>query len=110
MEAGHGSGFFAPAHRWTHIREVDAVGWAVALFRREAIGVLDEDYYIGFRGVDDTDNCLEMHDRGWKIMYNGFGAAYHILGSSASLTEKATRETNENIRRFRRKWGKRSSM
>jgi len=110
MEAGYGIGRDQAAHRWTHIREVDAVGWAVVLFRRAALTELDEDYYIGFRGVDDTDNCYEMRGRGWKIMYNGFGSAFHTPRSSAGLTTQAMLDTNENIYRFRRKWRKRYKM
>ncbi len=100
-------GMHEPSHRYTHYREVNAIGWAVVLIRRVAIppGGLDEITYIGFRGADDTDNCLEIKRRGWKIMYNGYGAAYHKLSTClGGGTEQGQRESAENYRRFIEKW------
>ncbi len=100
-------GMHAPSHRFTHIREVNAVGWACVLIRRESLppGGLDEETYIGFRGADDTDNCLEIIKRGYKVMYNGCGAVYHILSScQGGGTERGKEEMAENYRRFREKW------
>ncbi len=115
MEAGeivHDDGFrpnigtYEPSHRYTHIREVNAIGWACVLLRRAALPPkLDEDTYIGFRGADDTDNCLEIIKRGWKIIYNGYGAVYHILSScQGGGTEEGWKESAENYRRFTEKW------
>ncbi len=100
-------GMGEPSHRYTHIRPVNAIGWAVVLIRRAAIpvGGLDETTYIGFRGADDTDNCLEMVKAGWKIIYNGCGAAYHKLGACVGGgTDEGKAETAENWRRFIEKW------
>jgi len=100
-------GMHAPSHHFTHIREVNAIGWSAVLIRRAALpeGGLDEDTYIGFRGMDDSDNCLEMRKRGWKIMYNGYGAVYHKLGAClGGGTEEGRRESAENYRRFVAKW------
>lgn len=97
-------GVGADKEKYTYVKEVEAVAWAAVLIRKEALpeGGLEENYYIGFRGVDDTDNCLEIHKRGWKIYYNGYGMVYHEPSSSAS--EKTHEETMENIRRFNEKW------
>lgn len=97
-------GVGAPKEQYTYAKEVEAVAWAAVLLRREALpeGGLDENFYIGFRGVDDTDNCLEIHKRGWKIWYNGYGTVYHEPTSSAN--EKNYAQTEENIRRFNQKW------
>lgn len=95
------------SHRHTYIREVDAVGWSVVLMRRGAIpeGGFDESFYIGWRGSDDTDNCLEMKKRGWKIIYNGLGTVYHQLSSCmGGGTEQGRMESAENYRRFKEKW------
>ena len=100
-------GMHEPSHRYTHIREVDAVGWAVILLRRAALPVngLEEDYYIGFRGSDDVDNCLEMKKRGWKVIYNGYGAAYHKLGACIGLdSQQGQIDSMENSRRFQERW------
>lgn len=94
-------------HRHSYIREVDAVGWSAILIRRNAIpeGGFDENFYIGWRGNDDTDNCLEMKKRGWKIMYNGLGTVYHQLSSCmGDGTEQGRMESAENYRRFKEKW------
>lgn len=100
-------GMHEPSHRYTHIREVHAVGWACVLIRRAALpedGV-DESTYIGFRGADDTDNCLEMKRRGWKIIYNGCGSVYHKLSAClGGETEQGRLESAENYRRFIEKW------
>ena len=96
-----------PAHRYTFMCEVPAVGWALALFRRSAFpdGV-DEDYYIGFRGWDDVDWCYDLRKRGYKVMYCGFGAAYHNEGATRiTRTEEFYNDAKENIRRFFARWG-----
>ncbi len=94
-------------HRYTHSRDTLAIGWAAVLIRRVAIpDELNEDYYIGFRGSDDMDNCLEMRKRGWQIKYNGFGAVYKKLGQSdlAKSDGIHREEIRENYRRFKEKW------
>ncbi len=98
-------GMYEPGHRYCSIREVPAIGWAVVLIRKAAMFHLDEDFLIGFRGADDTDNCLEFRKRGWKIYYNGMGAAYHIMHScQGGGTDKGVKEMTENYLRFAEKW------
>ncbi len=100
-------GSLEPGHRYSHIREVNAIGWACILIRRAALPRegLDEDYYIGFRGVDDWDNCLEIRKRGWKIFYDGLGVVYHKFGASqGNGTKQGQEELAENCRRFEEKW------
>jgi GT2 family glycosyltransferase len=100
-------GMHAPSHQFTHIREVQSVGWAVVLVRKAAMmeQPLDEDYYIGFAGPEDTDICLEFKRRGWKIIYNGIGSAYHKCSSSnGGGTPEGIANVNENWRRFKEKW------
>ncbi len=96
-----------PSHRLPGIYEVDAVQWAFALLRKEAVeGNLDEDLFNGFKGVDDIDNCFVVKKKGWEIWYCGYGVGYH--------TPKATRQDNtldgktlnaQNMEKFYRRWG-----
>lgn len=91
-------------HLFCHIRECDVIGFAVVLLRREALN-FEEDFYIGFRGWEDVHNCLEMRERGWKIMYCGLGAAIHELSSSQGrVGERGREECSENGRRFIERW------
>ncbi len=100
-------GMYEPGHRYNHIREVNAVGWAVVLLRRAALPPegLDESFYIPWRCVADLDFCLEVKKRGWRIYYNGMGVVYHILSASqGGGTEQGRKECAENCRRFEEKW------
>ena len=95
------------AHRYTFMNEMPAIGWALSLFRRSAFpNGVDEDYYIGFRGFDDVDWCYDLRNRGYKIMYCGFGAAYHNEGATRiTRTEEFNADVRENTRRFFARWG-----
>lgn len=98
-------GMHEPGWDFTHVRETDAVGWAAVLLKREAIGILDEDTYIGFRGWDDVDNCLTLWENGWKIVYSGFGTVIHKLGSSQGHnTPEGVQECSQNAKIFEAKW------
>lgn len=100
-------GMYEAGHRHSYVREVDAVGFAVALLRRAAIpkGGFEEDYYIGFRGSDDVDNCLEIQQRGWNIIYCGLGCAYHELRAcQGGGTREGFEEMVENSKRFAKRW------
>ncbi len=96
------------SHRYSHVREVNALGWAVVLVRRAAIpeGGFNETYYNGFHCNLDMDNCLEMRRRGWKIIYNGLGCVYHKIGMSdpKKSDKQARQELRENFYRFIDKW------
>ena len=93
-------------HRYTFINEVPAVGWALALYRRSAFPDGMEDYYIGFRGWDDVDWCFDLRKRGWKVLYCGFGAAYHKEGATRKVrTQEFNDDVNENTKRFFDRWG-----
>jgi len=88
--------------------ELDSVGWALVLLRRLAIpvGGLEMDYYIGFRGYDDVDNCLQIKKNGWKVVYCGFGAATHYAGATRfTNTLENFKEHEENRKRFLKRWG-----
>ncbi len=99
-------GMYEPGHRYSHVREVNVIGWAVVLLRRAAIPPEGFDNrYIPWRCVADLDNCLEIKKRGWKIYYNGLGVVYHKLGASqGNGTDEGRREAGENCKRFEEKW------
>jgi len=86
--------------------EVAMLPWAAVVIRRASLpeGGLDEETYIGFRGADDLDHCLEIRKRGWKIICNRLGIIYHTPTATGGLDDKSRSETEENARRFARKW------
>ena len=109
---------FEGGHRYNIVAEVPIIGWAAVVIRRATLPEegLDEDYYIGFRGIDDTDNCLEIRKRGWKIVYMGLGVVLHQPESSEAKVVEGTMvnvsamqrrmDGVENAERFKKKWGK----
>jgi len=104
-------------HRHTFVREVELVGWALVLIKREAFPQpLDTVGYIGFRGYDDVDNCMELRRRtkklkngeevNWKVIYCGLGAAYHKAGATRYRDdENYSLEHEYNRKSFLKKWG-----
>lgn len=81
-----------PGHRLSTVYEVNACQWAFAMHRVEAIkGLLDEDLFNAHKGWDDIDNCFQVKKAGWKLMYDGLGAAYHY--------PRSTRGDNSNVAR-----------
>lgn len=100
-------------HRATFISEVFAIGGALYLIKREAIATLkggkyDTESYIGFRGWDDLDLCLSIRKAGWKVMYNGYGVAFHqglVTKADGIADEKFIREFEHNRDVFLSKWG-----
>lgn len=101
-------GFGDPGHRWTHLREVDAVGFCIVFLRREYVYPLEENYYHGFCGFDDVDACFQARKKGHKVYYCGYSAAYHYAYVTRGIPESWDRETNkkyeENRFRFGERW------
>ncbi|MBA7602028.1 hypothetical protein ES703_09113 [subsurface metagenome] len=97
-----------PSHHHVRVIGVNAIAFCAILMRRAAIpkGGWDESTYIGFRGVEDIDNCLTIRKAGWRILYNGFGSVYHEPHGSDPkyANEKVKDEMLENHRRFSNKW------
>ena len=92
--------------RHTQVKEVPAVGFALVLFRREVFPQgLDTTTYLGWRGFDDIDACLDAGQRGWKVVYCGVGSAYHEAGRTSRENPNYGRETEINRQTFVRKWG-----
>lgn len=98
-----------PSHHRIYVSRVNAIAFCAILMRRTTIpeGGWDETTYIGFRSIDDVDNCLTVREAGWKILYNGFGSVYHKPESSDSQyasNKKMGGEIIENQKRFYEKW------
>ena len=95
-----GSG--ASPEEFTYVKGVKAIGCCAFLMRRAAVpkGGWDEDTYIGFRCVEDLDNCLSIVEKGWKILYNGMACVYHQPSSSSG----SDGGNQENYNRFKGKW------
>lgn len=93
-------------HRLAGTYECDAAQWAMVLLRREAIPVLDEDVFYGFRGWDDIDNCFAVKKAGWKIFYCGQGVYYHYpRATRGDDSEIATKENAVNGEQFYKRNG-----
>ena len=96
-----------PGHRYSLAFEVDAVQWAFAMLRREAvIGNLGENTFYGFRGWDDIDNCFAVKKAGWKIIYCGASAGYHEpRATRGNDSKEAEQENRVNGVAFMKRWG-----
>ncbi len=95
-----------PSHRLSSIYRVEAVQWAFALLRKEAIGHLEEDLFNGFKGVDDIDNCFVVKDKGWEIFYCGLGVGYHDPKATRGDNSLEAKKLNaENMVTFYKRWG-----
>jgi N-acetylglucosaminyl-diphospho-decaprenol L-rhamnosyltransferase len=72
-------------------RPVDWVAGACMLIRREvidAIGLMDEGYFLYF---EEVDYCLRARRRGWPCWYVPESRVMHIAGQSSGLTERDRR-------------------
>ncbi|HEV2076022.1 MAG TPA: glycosyltransferase family 2 protein [Thermoleophilaceae bacterium] len=76
------SQYRAPAMPEGGAGEVDAVGGAFMLARREAmaeVGLLDEGYRLY---IEDLDWCYRFKERGWKVWSEGRVEALHAKGAT----------------------------
>ncbi len=96
-----------PSHRLSGIYQVEAVQWAFALLRKQAVvGNLDEDLFNGFKGVDDIDNCFVVKDKGWDIFQCGLGVGVHEPKASRGDNSLEGKKLNaENMTTFYKRWG-----
>lgn len=100
------------SHRQSSIYECPAVQWAFCMVRKEAVcdknGVpnLPTGVYNGFKGWDDIDNCLVLRNRGWKVVYDGYGVGYHHpRATRATMTDEGHDQNRQNARVFYKRWG-----
>jgi len=94
-----------PGHRFSFVYEADAVGSNCCLFRREAVKQgFDYSFYIPFGGFEDIDYCLQLKERGWKILYCGYGAVYHDGAATRGDNPAFWDNFNENKKRFDVRW------
>lgn len=64
--------------------EVDSVGGAALMIRREVIedvGLLDERYFMYW---EDVDWCYRIKRRGWKVYYHPHAPIIHLDGKSSN--------------------------
>ncbi len=73
-------GYYLPVP-W--IREVQAVGFALVLFRANVVQpVIDAITYEGFNALDDVDTCFEVRKTGKLVVCNWAGSAFHKAGAT----------------------------
>jgi len=96
-----------PGYSLSTIYEVDAIQWAFALLRKEAVeGNLDENLFHGHKGWDDIDNCYVVRSKGYKILYCGYGVGIHRPKSTRSdASLDGYRKNKENGYIFYKRWG-----
>ena len=97
--------------RWTklpqipkHASEVDWVGGASMIIRREVfqnIGVLDEGYYTHY---EDVDFCFNARKAGWSVWYIPDSRVTHLVGQSTGLTVKNPKRFPEYFFGARRRY------
>ena len=97
-----------PGHLLCNSFEREAVQWAFAVHRKEALmGNLEEGIFHGFLGWDDIDNCYVLRKKGYKILYSGNGAGYHIPRATRGLNgsdKEGFIKNYENAEIFRKRW------
>jgi len=94
----HAPGAFAAVN---HRRELQCVTGACMAVRRavfDAVGGFDEGYRNGY---EDVDFCLQVRQRGGRIVYQPASVLYHLESQTAG------RKTNDeaNGRRLMERWG-----
>jgi len=81
--------------------DVDFVSGCAMLVRREAIesvGVLDEDYFLYY---EETDWCVRLASRGWRMVYEPTARMYHKVSATLGLGSPITDYyMNRNVLRF----------
>jgi len=99
------------ATMWTHVREVQAIGFCCAFLRRKYCYPLPTGEFVGFSGFDDVDTCFQMRERGFKVIYCGYSSSYHHthgaragMGFVSGDHQEAIDKYQENRFRFLTKW------
>lgn len=75
--------YLGKEHHFKEPIEVESIIGACMVVRKEAIddvGLMDEDYFFFF---EETDWCLNMKKKGWKIYHHPGAKIYHLQGQSA---------------------------
>lgn len=95
------------SHRLSEVYQCEATQWAFAMHRVEAVkGNISEGEFHGFVGVDDIDNCFRIRSKGWKVVYNGVGVAFHYPRATRGSNDiEAYHKNRENLERFYKSWG-----
>lgn len=88
---GYGRGDDPTKPEYCFLREVDYCSAACLMVRRdlfESLGGFDEQFVPAY--YEDTDLCMRIWEKGYRILYQPFAAATHIEFSSSSF-ERATK-------------------
>lgn len=87
----------------TSTRDVSAVTAACLMMRRdvfEAVGGFDEGLEIGF---NDTDLCLRVRERGYRVLYDGDVVIRHFESASRNAAAALLKHP-ENTAMFKERW------
>jgi N-acetylglucosaminyl-diphospho-decaprenol L-rhamnosyltransferase len=103
-----GTGLIPQISRWFEFNvrpfdtpvEVDWLGFAFVLIRREVIeqvGLLDEGYFMYY---EDMDYCRRVRQAGWKILHWPDAKIVHFLGGSSKISEAQDKSAKPRPRYF----------
>ncbi len=84
--------------------EMEAVTAASMLVRRQAfeeVGGFDESYFLY---LEDSDLCLKVREKGWKVVYTPFCEAIHEEHASSRLRNDLDQIVKDSTAIFTRKW------
>jgi GT2 family glycosyltransferase/radical SAM superfamily enzyme YgiQ (UPF0313 family)/thioredoxin-like negative regulator of GroEL len=85
-------------------RELQCVTAACMLVRRDvfaSVGGFDEGYRNGF---EDVDLCLQIHERGWRIVYQPESVLYHLESRTPGRKDHEGDNARRLLERWRHKW------
>ncbi|GAB4304680.1 MAG: hypothetical protein Fur0034_21710 [Desulfuromonadia bacterium] len=103
----YGRGEDPHAPEFNYVREVDYCSGACLLVKRSLfmeVGKFDERYAPAY--YEETDLCMSLRSRGFRVIYQPTACVIHYEFGSADSRDSSLGLQGVNRRKFRDKWGK----
>lgn len=98
------AGYPSKKQTYTQPIEVESIIGAAMLVRQKAVdetGLMDEDYFLF---LEETDWCLRIRQKGWKVFFVPDAGIYHLQGQSKrKVLVRAKAEYLASLYKFFRK-------